>query len=271
MHKTEPSTCDNSTTTINAPLSDKQSCIITYNTYGHTDSIESNEPKILYNGEFLLHDLYFLGAGYRLYSPTLMRFRSPDVYSPFGIGGLNAYVYCLGDPLNWVDPSGSAPVKPRIAHVSKTHPSPSKSRQTSNKSISTNAAHVISTQMTSKSLKGSAQERYRNSIGIKNNLIDANRTNRGTPRITKKEEFLLHYYNKNFVDQSGDSYSKRQIIMFTIIRSWEKGEPPMENVRKLEYGLNNGEIMARVTDLRKELEKIRDGHHRYDVRYEASS
>jgi hypothetical protein len=36
----------------------------------------------------------------------LMRFHSPDAASPFRHGGLNAYVYCIGDPVNHSDPSG---------------------------------------------------------------------------------------------------------------------------------------------------------------------
>lgn len=47
-----------------------------------------------------------LGNGYRVYNPALMRFHSPDYLSPFGEGGLNAYAYCEGDPVNRVDPTG---------------------------------------------------------------------------------------------------------------------------------------------------------------------
>ncbi|WP_122847555.1 RHS repeat-associated core domain-containing protein [Pseudomonas viridiflava] len=49
---------------------------------------------------------YLLGNGYRAYNPVLMRFNSPDSLSPFGKGGLNAYAYCTGDPVNRSDPSG---------------------------------------------------------------------------------------------------------------------------------------------------------------------
>lgn len=53
---------------------------------------------------------YLLGNGYRAFNPVLMRFNSPDSASPFGRGGLNAYAYCTGDPVNRVDPSGHWPV-----------------------------------------------------------------------------------------------------------------------------------------------------------------
>nr|WP_314618481.1 RHS repeat-associated core domain-containing protein [uncultured Pseudomonas sp.] len=47
---------------------------------------------------------YPLGNGHRSYSPTLMRFLSPDSLSPFDRGGLNSYAYCGGDPVNRIDP-----------------------------------------------------------------------------------------------------------------------------------------------------------------------
>lgn len=50
--------------------------------------------------------IYLLGNGKRAYNPVLMRFLSADSWSPFGDGGVNAYAYCGGDPVNRVDPSG---------------------------------------------------------------------------------------------------------------------------------------------------------------------
>lgn len=67
------------------------------------------EQQIAFNG--LIHEPvggYLLGNGYRLYSVALQRFCSPDSLSPFREGGLNAYTYCNGDPVNAVDPSGHA-------------------------------------------------------------------------------------------------------------------------------------------------------------------
>ncbi|WP_210639219.1 RHS repeat-associated core domain-containing protein [Pseudomonas sp. Tri1] len=52
---------------------------------------------------------YLLGQGNRAFNPALMRFNSPDELSPFGDGGINAYAYCGGDPVNRYDPSGNAP------------------------------------------------------------------------------------------------------------------------------------------------------------------
>lgn len=53
---------------------------------------------------------YLLGSGYRAYNPVLMHFNNPDALSPFARGGLNAYAYCLGDPVNLLDPDGHAGV-----------------------------------------------------------------------------------------------------------------------------------------------------------------
>jgi len=52
---------------------------------------------------------YLLGNGHRVFSPSLMRFFSADVMSPFGGGGVNSYAYCQGDPINRNDPSGNIP------------------------------------------------------------------------------------------------------------------------------------------------------------------
>lgn len=65
-------------------------------------------PGVGYNG--VMHEpctqWQMLGNGYRVYSPALQRFRSADSLSPFADGGINAYTYCVSDPINHQDPTG---------------------------------------------------------------------------------------------------------------------------------------------------------------------
>ena len=52
---------------------------------------------------------YFLNARY--YSPEWRRFISPDdtaYLDPENVNGLNLYIYCYNDPVNYADPSGNA-------------------------------------------------------------------------------------------------------------------------------------------------------------------
>jgi RHS repeat-associated protein len=79
-----------------------------YTAYGYAPSADSTQSALGYNGEYTdpVTGNYHLGNGYRAFSPTLMRFTAPDSLSPFGRGGLNTYVYCKGDPVNAIDPTG---------------------------------------------------------------------------------------------------------------------------------------------------------------------
>jgi|GEM_PF-5643586 len=65
--------------------------------------------RLGFNGEYQERSgLQILGS-YRAYNPCLMRFHGADNLSPFRRGGLNAYAYCLGDPVNLIDPTGHLP------------------------------------------------------------------------------------------------------------------------------------------------------------------
>ncbi|MHA6198532.1 RHS repeat-associated core domain-containing protein [Pseudomonas wadenswilerensis] len=75
--------------------------------YGHADPARPSLGVIGFNGQPREpHGWYQLGRGHRVYNPALMRFHSPDRLSPFDEGGLNAYAYCQGDPVNFSDPTG---------------------------------------------------------------------------------------------------------------------------------------------------------------------
>lgn len=78
-----------------------------YAPYGHR--VDDERAAVLgFNGQWREPVTwgYLLGNGHRLYRPGLMRFNSPDGLSPFGKGGVNAYGYCAGDPVNRLDPTG---------------------------------------------------------------------------------------------------------------------------------------------------------------------
>jgi len=89
-----------------------------YTPYGS----ETTLPSVTgFTGQLKFRSLpgYFLGNGYRFFNTVLMRFYSPDSLSPFAAGGINAYMYCAGDPVNRSDPSGhigefGSPASPRI-------------------------------------------------------------------------------------------------------------------------------------------------------------
>ncbi|ALS62200.1 RHS repeat-associated core domain-containing protein [Pandoraea norimbergensis] len=79
--------------------------------YGYRTSDPGALTWLGFKGEPLNYvGLYHLGNGYRMYDPEHCRFQSPDTLSPFDMGGIAAYVYCHGDPLNYHDPSGHAEV-----------------------------------------------------------------------------------------------------------------------------------------------------------------
>lgn len=83
--------------------------MLAYTPYGYLVPVR-HTGWLGYVGQWQDHCVqgYQLGNGRRLYRPALMRFVSPDSMSPFLRGGLNAYAYCEGDPMNYIDASGQA-------------------------------------------------------------------------------------------------------------------------------------------------------------------
>lgn len=85
---------------------------IAYSPYGYRPAENGLLSLLGFNGERQdpVTGCYLLGNGYRAFNPVLMRFNSPDSWSPFGEGGLNPYAYCMGKPVNSSDPSGHSPL-----------------------------------------------------------------------------------------------------------------------------------------------------------------
>lgn len=91
--------------------------VYAYTAYGHDPRSQPAATRLGFNGEHReqLIGAYMLGQGYRTYSPILRRFHTPDDLSPFAEGGINAYTYCLGDPVNFSDPTGHVSVAELLA------------------------------------------------------------------------------------------------------------------------------------------------------------
>ncbi len=96
--------CDRQQSVLYAQAAQRREARV-YSVYGHRQGMGGSPG---FNGELPERATghYLLGNGYRAYNPVLMRFNSPDSWSPFGRGGLNAYAYCVGDPVNRSDPTG---------------------------------------------------------------------------------------------------------------------------------------------------------------------
>jgi RHS repeat-associated protein len=78
-----------------------------YSAYGEQPENNGLRNLLAFNGELREAGLgwYLLGSGYRAYNPNLMRFHSPDSLPP-EVSGPNPYVYALGNPVKWRDPTG---------------------------------------------------------------------------------------------------------------------------------------------------------------------
>lgn len=99
-----------------AEVVDGKTIQMVYSAFGYLSAEQEVTTRLGFNGELREAQScwYLLGNGYRAYNPRLMRFHSPDSWSPFGRGGLNPYMYCAGDPVNRSDPTGHNPLFPGL-------------------------------------------------------------------------------------------------------------------------------------------------------------
>lgn len=81
-----------------------------FSVYGWRAAGQEVAGTLGFNGEYLERGGDYVLGSYRTYSPLSRRFHQPDSLSPFGVGGINAYAYCRGDPVNHIDPDGHIPL-----------------------------------------------------------------------------------------------------------------------------------------------------------------
>ena len=88
---------------------------LSYTAFGFCQA--AGELPVGFNGEHCdgVTGMYGLGAGYRWFSTTIMRFSKPDNLSPFAKGGINAYTFVHNDPVNLLDLDGHAPSAPLLS------------------------------------------------------------------------------------------------------------------------------------------------------------
>jgi len=77
---------------------------------------------------------------------VLMRFNSPDSLSPFGKGGVNAYAYCAGDPVNRADANGHSWYASIARFLKRTSNFPTKANVPVKPSVKNSSALVSETQ-----------------------------------------------------------------------------------------------------------------------------
>jgi len=94
---------------MNIPSSHQAGPPRAYGAYGEGPTLDL--ARTAYAGEVLEHDSGWYLLGERPYAPLQRRFLATDPTSPFGGGGFNRYAYCVGDPINRVDPTGSVSIR----------------------------------------------------------------------------------------------------------------------------------------------------------------
>jgi RHS repeat-associated protein len=141
---------------------------LSYTPYGHRPLVSCLLSLPGFNGQPPDPETghYHLGNGYRQFNPVLMRFHCPDSWSPFEEGGLNAYGYCLGNPITGSDSTGHTPVfiKSALRGLGLMKQSAAKGAQNISQTVASRAGASIASQVPEVSNAGTL-------IGSGSNLV----------------------------------------------------------------------------------------------------
>lgn len=247
--------------------------LTSYTVHGYA-VIAERKSALRYAGEYGLDRVYLLGNGFRAYSPTLMRFFSSDAYSPFESGGVNAYAYCSGDPINFSDSSGQA--RHRIAHVPKAKKvEPSQGRPGGNvqpPTIQQDRLPARNEQPTPRldpagpRRRGTEtnpvdpRARYRENTGLREDSTDPRKNMRGQAAITASEAEVLHDFNKVSTRTfSHLDVNKSRLARFIVIEEKLSGGNPFESLRMAFPKMPNRGIERIANSIGRQLAQIRSG------------
>lgn len=195
---------------------------INYSPYGHHSMGNGLLSLLCFSGQrpdpVTKH--YLLGNGYRAYNTVLMRFNSPDSLSPCGKGGINPYAYCLGDPINRLDPSGRVS-KIAGAWLERARVRIQKRNAAKSNSLSTNVYNVAENRPHPKTLKDMAYNKVNTLLwsipGKEIQKLPSNDIQRSGLRVWEKE---IGSDNMNFHRR----YADIDTIDYDLVSAGIKGD-----------------------------------------------
>jgi len=267
---------DDSAKTSSGPLGNNEIKLINYNAYGQVSLAKPGATRLLYNGELILEGIYLLGAGYRAYGPTLMRFFSPDEHSPFGLGGINAFAYCSADPINFSDPDGrwkhnirSARIpKPSLPPLNRTRnplPQPTGSSRLSNRPNHVRPPHAADKFRESwrtrhpQRFDAAVRQRYNESNTRRPHSIDPLKNYRNNPMITQYEANTLHGWNKtNTRKFKYLNRTQSRLARYIVIESRLVGHNPKDNLMRAFPQMPNQNLDDIIYSVDRYMAEIRD-------------
>ena len=211
---------------------------VVYSAYGHRAQDASVSSQLGYNGERREGQTgwYLLGNGYRVYSPGLMRFHSPDSWSPFGEGGVNAYIYCEVDPVNNVDPNGRSIWGNFLRSFRVTTASASASRVPAQFLYSSKQGPA-----TVRPIQRKHVEQLNKIVGLAKRNVGA--TNAKIEAISKKPSSIAKYERTHNVDFMEDSFARIEQANSSLDRATRLRDWARNNVGKPGITRESGKLL----------------------------
>ncbi|MGE8058987.1 RHS repeat-associated core domain-containing protein [Pseudomonas sp. NPDC089547] len=226
---------------------------------GFTSLSPSAAPSLLFKGEKLeFSGIYLLGEGYhRPYNPQLMRFHSPDTLSPFGAGGVHAYAYCAGDPINNVDPTGHYPVRMKRSISISTFPLDS---DTITHILANQKSVEVTRAMMDVVVPGKAHYQKIDIFGMVEKALDSKRPSAITTHLQERLSVRQGANASNLVDSYPKTYEKalEQEAKARIFLSQHSSTTPSSNAKYGKLAIEATTSMQQALSQRERLKHVKN-------------